>query len=97
LFAGFLNHVAASPPKPRNVFAFELRLLRALGLEPDAEAKFPVETRALIVALTDLPWEKIRELRATAAQALAVQRFLHGFLIFQFGKLASGRNAALEA
>jgi len=96
IFAGFLNHVATSAPKPRNVFAFELRLLRALGLEPEAEAKLPTETRALIVALTETPWEKLGELRATAAQARALQQFLNGFLIYQFGKPASGRHAALE-
>jgi DNA repair protein RecO (recombination protein O) len=96
LFAGFLKHVASTPAKPRNIFAFEMKLLRALGLEPVAEKKLPPETRALVSALTEAPWEKLNELRATAAQARAIQQFLHGFLIYQFGKLASGRHAALE-
>lgn len=97
LFCGFVNHVAASEAKPRNVFAFELRLLRALGLEPDAEEKFPEATRRLMSELTESPWEDLVKLRATTAQARGIQQFLHGFLIYQFGKLAAGRHGALGA
>ncbi|MSU60230.1 MAG: DNA repair protein RecO [Pedosphaera sp.] len=96
LFSGLLKHVTQQPPKPRNIFAFELKLLRALGLEPDAEeSKFPAETRTLVTTLTESSWEKLGDLRATAAQARALQQYLHGFLIYQFGKLATGRHAAL--
>src|SRR5690349_13798465 len=71
LFSSFVNHVASSEAKPRNVFAFELKLLRALGLEPDAEEKFPEATRQLISELTESPWDGLVKLRATTAQARA--------------------------
>jgi len=97
LFTGLVKHLPQQPPKPRTVFAFELKLLRQLGLEPDApETKLPPETQKLLAALTESPWEKLAELRATAAQARAVQQFLHGFLIYHFGKIPKGRSAALN-
>lgn len=96
LFASLVKHLPQQPPKPRTVFAFELKLLRHLGLEPDVpETKLPPETQKLLAALTESPWENLAKLRATAAQARAVQQFLHGFLIYYLGKLPKGRQAAL--
>ena len=97
LFAGFLNLLTRQPPKPRTVFAFELKLLRALGLQPDlAESKLPAETRTLTASLLESPWEKLGELRAGAGQASAVRQFLHGYLIFHLGKIPRGRVEALK-
>ena len=97
LFFGFLQALPKQPPKPRTVFAFELKLLHALGLSPDVEgSKLPAETRALINALTQTDWENLPDLRATAAQARAVRQFLHGFLIFHLGRIPKGRDHAVE-
>jgi len=97
LFAGLVKHLPQHPPKPRTVFAFELKLLRQLGLEPDVpETKLPLETQRLVAALTESPWDKLDELRATAAQARAVQQFLHGFLIYHLGKVPKGRGVLLH-
>ncbi len=96
LLAGFLNHLPQQTPRPRNIFAFELKLLHALGLEPDmAETKLPADTQQLVVGLLETPWEELDTLRATAAQARAVQQFLHGFLIFHLGKIPNGRSSAI--
>jgi len=96
LFRGFLRTLPKQPPKPRTVFAFELKLLQILGLSPDiAESKLPPETRALVNALTETDWENLPELRATAAQATAIKQFLHGFLIFHLGKIPKGREHAV--
>jgi DNA repair protein RecO (recombination protein O) len=97
LFAGFLQALPQHPPKPRTVFAFELKLLRALGLAPDIEdSKLPVETRRLMNALVETDWKELPELKATAAQAKAIRQFLHGFLIFHLGKIQKGRTHAVE-
>lgn len=97
LFAGLVKHLPQQPPKPRTVFAFELKLLRQLGLEPDMPAtKLPPETLELLTALTEASWEELTALRATAAQARAVEQFLHGFLIYHLGKIPKGRSAALN-
>ena len=95
LFSGLLKHVAQHPPKPRTIFAFELKLLRLLGLEPDgSETRLPLETQKLVAALTESPWEKLAELHATAAQARALHQFLHGFLIYHLGRIPKGRSAS---
>jgi DNA repair protein RecO (recombination protein O) len=97
LFFGFLDALPRQPPKPRTVFAFELKLLSALGLSPDvAESKLPAETRALVNALTETDWKSLPALRASATQARAVRQFLHGFLIFHLGKIPKGRDHAVE-
>ena len=97
LFFGFLHALSKQPPRPRTVFAFELKLLGILGLAPDiGEIKLPAETRALMNALAETDWERLPELRATAAQATAIKQFLHGFLIYHLGKVPKGRERAVE-
>ena len=97
LFAGFLRALPQQPPRPRTIFAFEFKLLQILGLAPDIEdSKLPTETRALVNALTETDWEKLPDLRATAAQANAIKQFLHGFLIYHLGKIPKGRERAVE-
>lgn len=97
LFTSFLSFLPRQPPRPRNVLAFELKLLRELGLEPDApETRLPAETRGLLTKLTACAWEELPELKATAIQARALKQFLHGFLIYHLGKIPKGRSAALE-
>lgn len=96
LFAGLLEHLPKQPPKPRTVFAFELKLLRELGLEPDmGDSKQPAGVRELEMALLESDWAELGSLRPTAAQARALQQFLHGFLIYHLGKLPKGRHAAM--
>lgn len=97
LFFGFIHALSKQPPKPRTVFAFELKLLNALGLSPDVDdSTLPMETRALVNALTETDWGNLPDLRATASQARAVRQFLHGFLIYHLGKIPKGRDHALE-
>ncbi len=96
LFHGFLSMLPNRPPQPRNVFAFELKLLSELGLQPDADqTRLSSETRSLMENLTNRSWEAIAELKATSAQAAELRRFLHGFLIFHLGKIPNGRADAI--
>lgn len=92
LFAGFLRLLDTQPPKPRHVFAFELKLLRLLGLEPDLPgSKLTVETRALVSALLESDWPALESLQPAAPQVRALRQFLHGFLIYHLGKIPAGR------
>lgn len=96
LFVGLIEYLPNQPGKPRTVFAFELKLLRALGLEPDlAESRLPNAARGLVSALLEKPWTDLGELKATAPQARAVNQFLHGFLIYHLGKFPKARNSAI--
>jgi len=97
LFARLLDYLPQQPSKPRTVFAFELKLLRELGLEPNAlETRLTPETQSLLTALVEKDWPQLGELCPTAAQVRALQQWLHGFLIFHLGKLPKGRSTALR-
>jgi len=96
LFCGFIHALPKQPPKPRTVFAFELKLLQILGLAPDiGESELSTEAQRLVNALTETDWEGLTALRATAAQANAIKQFLHGFLIYHLGKIPKGREPAV--
>jgi DNA repair protein RecO (recombination protein O) len=97
LFAGFLTHLEPHPARPETVFAFELKALRHLGLEPDIyESKHSEGARALLRKLTDEDWPLIARLKASEPQQRELQQFLHGFLIYHLDRLPKGRAEALS-
>jgi len=92
----FLKHLCTQKPRPQNIFALELKLLRELGLEPDAnETRLTPGAKKIAQSLTEDDWAKISRLKLSAAQTGELRQFLHGFLIFHLGKLPRGRAAAL--
>ncbi len=98
LFSDFLGWLPRQPPRPRTIFAFELKLLRVLGLEPVVpETRLSPETQELVNTLLETPWAEMAGLRADAVQARAVRQFLHGFLIFHLGKIPKSRAAAIHS
>jgi len=97
LFTRLLDFLPQQPPKPRAVFAFELKLLRELGQEPDASAtKLSTATQALMTALMESDWADLPQLQPTGAQVRELQKFLHGFLLLHLGKLPKNRASALQ-
>ncbi|HEU5125142.1 MAG TPA: DNA repair protein RecO [Verrucomicrobiae bacterium] len=96
LMRAFLSTLPKRPPQPRNIYAFELKLLEQLGLQPNLdEARLNAETKKLIETLTQSDWPQIAELKASASQAAGLRQFLHGFLIYHLGKIPKGRADAL--
>jgi DNA repair protein RecO (recombination protein O) len=96
LMLGLLQHLTAQSPLPQTVFAFELKLLTELGLKPDLErSRLNPGTKRLVQALGENDWPVVARLRATTAQEAELGHFLHGFLIYQLGRMPKGRNAAL--
>ncbi len=97
LMRSFLTALPQRPPQPRNIFAFELKLLGQLGLQPDAkESRLQAETQKLVDVLTDSDWDRIAGLKATAAQAAELRQFLHGYLIYHLGKFPKSRADAVS-
>ncbi len=97
LLRGLLDALGRQAPQPRTVLAFEVKLLGLLGLAPDlAQTRLSAGARAVLKALTEEDWPAIARLKATAAQALEVREFLHGFLTFHLGRVPHARNAALQ-
>lgn len=96
LMRGFLNALPNRPPQPRNIYAFELKLLEELGLRPDLEeTNLNPETRKLVETLAQSDWLEIAQLKASASQANSLRQFLHGFLIYHLGKIPKGRADAI--
>jgi DNA repair protein RecO (recombination protein O) len=98
LLRTFLAALPQRPPQPRNIYAFELKLLNELGLKPDlARGHLSAATKALVHRLIDADWPAIAELKASAPQAKELHQFLHGFLIFHLGRIPKGRLASFES
>jgi DNA repair protein RecO (recombination protein O) len=96
LMRSFLSVLSQNPPQPRNMFAFELKLLNELGLKPDlVKSRLTLGTKKIVKALLDNDWQKISQLKLSDAQNTELNRFLHGFLIYHLDRIPKGRHAAL--
>ena len=92
----FLDHLCAQPPRPQDIFALELKLLRELGLEPDAgEMRATPGSRKIVELLLAGDWAAVSRLKLSPPQISELRQFLHGFMLFHLGKLPHGRVAAL--
>lgn len=97
LMQGFLNILAQSTPQSHLVFAFELKLLAELGLEPDlSKSHLTPGSREIVKMLRREDWSSIPKLKTTPAQVNELSQFLHGFLVFHLGKIPAGRFAAVQ-
>lgn len=96
LMRDFLKHLCEHPAEPRTIFAMEFKLLRELGLEPDAEEmRLTPGSRKMAEALLNGDWQSTLRLKLSDAQSGELRQFLHGFLIFHLGRLPRGRASAV--
>jgi len=96
LMNGFLDCLCRQKSAPQIVLAFELKLLREIGLQPKWEQTgLAAGTKKIAATLTQSDWPACLRLKPAAAQTAKLRRFLHGFLIFHLGRLPRGRAAAL--
>jgi DNA repair protein RecO (recombination protein O) len=96
MLEGFLDHLHARPATPPEIFALELNLLRKLGLEPDlAGSRLTPGTQRIVETLAGGGRAEPARLKLSTEQAEELRHWLHGYLIFQLGKLPRGRAAAL--
>ncbi len=96
LVESFLDFLGSHPALPRNIFAFELKLLRELGLEPDfAETRLTPGTKKIVETFLENDWADLLRLKLSEPQEKELAQWLHGFLIFHLGKLPRGRAMAL--
>lgn len=75
LFRDFLNELATGPFEPSLEIAFEIKLLNALGLDPQISGLNPGEARVLD-QLRSLDWPDLRRVRLSPAQSSAISAFL---------------------
>jgi DNA repair protein RecO (recombination protein O) len=96
LMREFLGQLCREKSSPQLVFAFELKLLRELGMEPRlAESSLSAGTKKIAGILAEENWLAGLRLKLTEAQTIELRQFLHGFLIFHLERLPKGRAAAL--
>jgi DNA repair protein RecO (recombination protein O) len=96
LMCGFVDYLCRQSPVPQTVFAFELKLLRELGLNPDVgKAGLTGGTRQIVRKLMAGNWQASCCLKPSSGQIEELRAFLHGFLIFHLGRLPRGRASAL--
>jgi DNA repair protein RecO (recombination protein O) len=96
LLRGFLDCLCEQKPAAQIIYAFELKLLHELGLEPDLEkAGLTAGAKQIVRALAQKSWISGLNMKLTGAQSDELRRFLHGFLIFHLGRLPQSRTAAL--
>jgi len=97
LSQNFLKTLCAISPQPQTVLAFELKLLRELGLEPNPEElRLTPGSKKVAEALIDGDWGTMARIKLSNSQVAELAQFLHGFLIFHVGRAPRGRAAALE-
>jgi DNA repair protein RecO (recombination protein O) len=98
LMSDVLKRLCDCPAQPRTVFAFELKMLDRLGLQPDlTQAVLAPGTRQIAQTLSAADWDTIGRLRLSQEQAVQLRSFLHGFLIYHLGNLPRGRAAAVQS
>jgi len=95
-FIALLRELPRQPARAATIFAFEMKLLNELGLQPNlAETPLSAGAKQLLEKLAGLDWPAIGRLRLSAAQETELRQYLHGYLIYHLDKLPRGRNAAL--
>jgi DNA repair protein RecO (recombination protein O) len=96
LLREFLDCLCREKSAAQIIFAFELKLLREIGLAPDwKKTSLTAGTRKIAEALAQRNWAANLRLKLTGAQTMELRQFLHGFLIFHLGRLPKGRTQAL--
>jgi DNA repair protein RecO len=98
MFRGFLAALATQPCGPQMIFAFELRLLAELGLQPDISlTRLSEGTKALARSFKAFDWSASQCLRLDPSQQSELRQFLHAFLLHHLGRIPKGRDHALDS
>ena len=78
LLVGFLKHLPEHLPQPQTLLAFEMKLLRILGLSPNLTTKdLTAGSQQILQKLDALDWPAVSRLKPTAAQIRELEHFLH--------------------
>ncbi len=93
LMAGFLKHLPAHPPRPQTLFAFEVKMLSELGLQPDFEKdRLGPDLKQLLRIFLVSDWPALSRVKLSDRQTTQLRQFLHGFLVYHLGKIPATRS-----
>jgi DNA repair protein RecO (recombination protein O) len=92
----FLDLLCQQEPQPHNIIALEIKLLRELGLEPDLdETRLTAGAKKIVQTILEAGWAGVSRIKLSPAQNAELRQWLHGFLIFNLGRLPKGRGMVL--
>ena len=91
LMTTYLLHLSTGPPLPQSLFAFEVKLLSELGLQPDFEKdRLNPDIKQLLRSFLVSSWPGLRRLKLSNRQVNELRKFLHAFVVFHLGKAPHG-------
>jgi DNA repair protein RecO (recombination protein O) len=97
LMEDFLQNLSGQTAQPQMVFAFELKLLRELGLDALPEkGRLSPGAKEIINKIHENDFAWASRLRLDKGQSEELRQFLQGFLIFHLGRIPRNREAALQ-
>jgi DNA repair protein RecO (recombination protein O) len=95
-FAQLLQELPRHPAAAPAVLAFEMKLLKEVGLMPKlAQETLTAGARRILEELVERDWRRVFQLRPSAGQLAEMGEFLRRFLVFHLDKVPGGRDAAL--
>src|SRR3984957_8284260 len=93
LATGFLKQLTKFPPQPQTPFAFEIKLLSELGLQPDLEKdKLSPDLKQILRILLVSDWQTLARLKLTRPQVTGLRNYLQDFLVNHVGKVLPTRS-----
>jgi DNA repair protein RecO (recombination protein O) len=93
LFADFLKQLSRFPPQSQSLFAFEIKLLSELGLQPDLEKdRLNPDLKQILRIMLVSDWEALARLKLSRPQITGARQFLHGFILQHLGKIPHQRG-----
>lgn len=93
LMTGFLKNLPKYPPQSQILFAFEVKLLSELGLQPDLEnVKLNPDIKQILRILLVSDWSALSRLKLSRSQIIALRQYLQGFLVYHLGKVPVTRS-----
>jgi DNA repair protein RecO (recombination protein O) len=97
LMTGFLKHLPNQPPRSQTLFAFEIKLLSELGLQPDFEKdRLGPDIKQLLRIFLVSDWPALARVKLSSSQTTQLRQFLHGFLVYHLGRTpGSGSRLSL--
>jgi len=98
MFSEFLAALISHPPATHTMFAFELKLLARLGLQPELGATpLTPGSKAIVQKLTALDWRAMVPLKLSVVQIRELETFLRDFCLDQGIRVSKSRDAPARA
>ena len=93
LLRDFLRVLPQGMPEPQMLFAFEIKLLSELGLQPDFEnERLGPDAKQLLRIFLVSDWGALRRVKLSTAQVNELRQFLRHFVQYHLGRLPPGQG-----